>query len=409
MLVSKLITSTLELQGFRVESVEKLAEEIVVRIVPDRRFKPVCSHCGGAGRHRDTRGDRRFKHVPLWGMAVVLLYAPRRVWCPACRGVHVERLPWAAGKRRQTKALAIFLATWAKELPWSRVAALFRCSWGTVASAVGYVVEYGLANRNIDGVRLIGVDEISRKRGHVYLTNVYDLEQRTLLWSGEGRTKATLEEFFRFLGPERAAGLEGVCCDMWQPYVDVVMANAPNATLVFDKFHIVRHLMEAVDEVRRQEINEKGKEHRDLVAKTRYLWLKNPWNLTDRQKSKLGVLEKLNLKINRAYLLKEAFRRFWSYRLLPWAEKYLQKWFWWATHSRLEPMRKFAWLVRRHERGILAYFKLRITNASVEGLNNKAKVVSHRAYGFRTARTFITNLYLSMGNLPMPESTHRFV
>jgi len=409
MLVSQLITTTLPLQGFRVMGVAKTGNELIARIVPDKRCKPLCSHCGGTGRHRDTRGDRRFQHVPLWNIAVVLVYAPRRVWCSACQGIYVERLPWAAGKRRQTRALAIFLATWAKELPWSRVATLFRCSWGTVASAVGYVVEYGLANRSLDSIRLIGVDEISRKRGHVYLTNVYDLEHGILLWSGEGRTKETLEEFFRFLGPERAAKLEGICCDMWQPYVDVIMSNAPNATLVFDKFHIVRHLMEAVDEVRRQEINEKGKEHRDLVAKTRYLWLKNPWNLTDRQKNRLGVLEKLNLKISRAYLLKEAFRRFWDYRLLPWAEKYLRKWFWWATHSRLEPMRKFAWLVRRHEAGILAYFKLRITNGSVEGLNNKAKVVSHRAYGFRTAKTFILNLYLSMGDLPMPESTHRFV
>lgn len=347
--------------------------------------------------------------MPLWGIPVVLEYAPRRVWCSVCDGIYVERMGWAAGKRRQTRALAVFLATWAKELPWARVAKLFGCSWGTVASAVDYVVAYGLANRSLDEVRLIGVDEISRKRGHVYLTNVYDLERGTLLWSGEGRTKATLEAFFEFLGPNRATQLEGICCDMWKPYVDVIRANAPNATLVFDKFHIVRHLMEAVDKVRRQEIAEKGKEHKELVAKSRYIWLKNPWNLTRGQRARLGMLEKLNLKINRAYLLKEAFREFWDYQLPHWAQKYLKKWFWWATHSRLEPMRKFAWLVRNHEEGILAYFKLRITNASVEGLNNKAKIVSHKAYGFRTAKTFIQNLYLSMAELPMPDSMHRFV
>lgn len=409
MLVSKLITDTLPMQGFRVGSVKKTAEEIVVDLVPDRRCKPRCGRCGHTGSYRDTRPSRRFQHVPLWGISVVLVYAPRRVWCSKCDGLYVERMPWAAGKRRLTRALAVFLATWARELPWARVATLFRCSWGTVASAVDYVVAYGLANRSLEEVRLIGVDEISRKRGHVYLTNVYDLERGTLLWSGEGRTKATLEAFFAFLGPERAARLEGVCCDMWQPYVDMIKVHAPNATMVFDKFHIVRHLMEAVDQVRRQEIHEKGKEHRTLVAKSRYIWLKNPWNLSLGQKARLGMLEKLNLKINRAYLLKEAFREFWDYQLPQWAEKYLKKWFWWATHSRLEPMRKFAWMVRRHQEGILAYFRMRITNASVEGLNNKAKVVSHRAYGFRTARTFIRNLYLCMADLPMPEATHRFV
>ena len=308
-----------------------------------------------------------------------------------------------------TVALAVFLATWAKELPWARVATLFRCSWGTVNNAVAYVVDHGLAHRDLSAITHIGIDEISRKRGHVYLTNVYDLERGVLIWSGEGRTKATLEAFFAFLGPERSRQLQGVCCDMWQPYVDVITEQAPQATLVFDKFHIVRHLLEAVDDVRRQEIHDKGTQHQDLVTKTRYIWLKNPWNLTDGQRVRLRSLEQLNLRINRAYLLKEAFRRFWDYRLRPWAEKSLQKWFWWATHSRLQPLRDFAWMLRRHEEGILSYFTMRITNATVEGLNNKAKVVSHRAYGFRTATTYIRNLYLTMGDLPMPQVMHRFV
>ena len=145
------------------------------------------------------------------------------------------------------------------------------------------------------------------------------------------------------------------------------------------------------------------------MKNSRYIWLKNPWNLTSKQQSRLGTLEKLNLKINRAYLLKEAFRQFWSYQRRGWAEKYLKKWFWWATHSRLQPMRYFAWLVRRHEENILSYFKLPIHNGTVEGLNNKAKVVSHRAYGFRSAKNYIRNLYHCMADLPMPKIVHTFV
>ena len=141
------------------------------------------------------------------------------------------------------------IATWTRVLPWQPVATLFGCAWGTVERAVEAAVVYGLAHRDVTGVTHIGIDEISRKKGHVYVTNVYDLTRKRLLWSGEGRTRATLEAFFDFLGADRIAALEGVCCDMWQPYINVVKARAPWAVLVFDKFHIVSHLMTAVDQV----------------------------------------------------------------------------------------------------------------------------------------------------------------
>jgi transposase len=288
------------------------------------------------------------------------------------------------------------------------VARLFQCAWGTVSSAVDFVVKYGLENRDLSGITHIGIDEISRKRGHQYLTNVYNLQTKKLIWSGEGRNSETLSQFFNFLGEERASQLQGICCDIWRPYIKVIEEKAPNAVLVFDKFHIVRHLMNAVDQVRRDEIQEKGKEHKELMKHTRYIWLKNPWNLTDKQKSRLSALEQLNLKINRAYLLKEAFRNFWSYSKPGWAEKYLKKWFWWATHSRLKPLRNFAWLVRRHEENILSYFKMPIHNGSVEGLNNKAKVIS-QAYGFRSAKNYILNLYHCMADLPQPKLVHTFM
>ena len=267
----------------------------------------------------------------------------------------------------------------------------------------------GLAHRDLTGVTHIGIDEISRKKGHVYVTNVYDLARKRLLWSGEGRREATLEAFFDFLGPTRTAALEGVCCDMWQPYINIIKTRAPQAVLVFDKFHIVSHLMQAVDQVRRDEIREKGPAHKVLMYKTRFIWLKNPWNLTDAQQERLGELERLNLKINRAYLLKETFAHFWSYRHAGWAKRYLKRWFWWATHARLPPMRDFAWMLRRHEEDILNYFRMPIDNGTVEGLNNKAKLIIHRAYGFRTATNYIRNLYHCMADLPLPTTVHTFV
>ena len=324
-------------------------------------------------------------------------------------GVHVESLPWVSGKQQMTHALMVTLATWARALPWQQVARLFRCSWGTVATAVEEAVAYGLAHRDLDPLTQIGIDEISRKRGHVYVTNVYDLQRKRLVWSGEGRSTETIDAFFDVLGPEKTAALEGICCDRWQPYIDVIKARAPQAVLVFDKFHIVRHLMEAVDQVRRDEVREKGPAHKALMYKTRFIWLKNPWNLTESQARRLGALERLNLKINRAYLLKELFRGFWVYRRAGWAKRDLTRWFWWATHARLPPMRDFAWLVRRHEDDILNYFRRPIDNGTVEGLNNKAKLVIHKAYGFRTAKNYIRNLYHCLADLPLPQTVHTFV
>ena len=296
------------------ESVTGATSGLVAVVVADLRFSPRCGQCLEPVRYRDTRPVRRFRHVPMWGIPVELRYEPRRVSCPRCAGVHVEAMPWVSGKQRMTRALVVTLATWTRLLPWEQVARLFHCAWGTVATAVEEAVVYGLANRDLEGLTHIGIDEISRKRGHVYVTNVYDLERKRLVWSGEGRKQETLEAFFDYLGPEKTAALEGICCDMWQPYIDVIKDRAPQAVLVFDKFHIVRHLMEAVDQVRRDEIREKGSEHKALMYKTRFIWLKNPWNLTEGQAFRLGELERLNLKINRAYLLKELFRHFWDYR-----------------------------------------------------------------------------------------------
>ncbi len=409
MLLESLVKATVELQGFRVVRVTGDVGGLVAQLAPDLRFLPRCGQCRTRGSYRDTRPARRFRHVPLWGIPVVLRYAPRRVMCLQCAGVHVELMPWVRGKQQMTHALQVTLATWARALPWQQVARLFRCSWGTVATAVEAAVAYGLAHRDLEDVTHIGIDEISRKRGHIYVTNVYDLARKRLVWSGEGRSTDTLNAFFDFLGPEKTAALEGVCCDMWQPYILVIKDRAAQAVLVFDKFHIVRHLMAAVDQVRRDEVREKGPAHKALMYKTRFIWLKNQWNLTAPQVQRLGSLERLNLKINRAYLLKECFRLFWEYRRAGWAQRYLTHWCWWATHSRLPPLRDFARMLQRHEDDILNYFRMPINNGTVEGLNNKAKLVIHKAYGFRTAKNYIRNLYHCLADLPLPQTVHTFV
>lgn len=407
MLVEKIVRETLGLKDHRVVSVEQEAGGLTVWIDRKKRRHAPCSGCGVRGVVRDRLNSRGWRHVPLWGLPVVLRYTPRRVRCAEC-GIRVEAIPWSRGKSPLSEALVVVLATWTRLLAWDVVARLFGVSWSTVRAAVARAVDVGLAQRDTTAVLYIGIDEISRKHGHVYHTQVYDLAEQRLLWSGEGRKEETLRRFFTEWGTARIACLRGICCDMWAPYIDVIREAAPQTTIVFDKFHLVRHLLNAVNDVRKAEARELRQSNPELLKGTRYLWLKNPWNLTDRQRERLGFLERLNLKVNRAYLLKEAFRRLWSYTTRGWAKRYLQQWFWWATHSRLKPLRDFAWLLRRHADGVLAWFDVPLDNGATEAMNNNAKSISHRAHGYRTAATFTLSLLHCLGKLDLPQTVHKF-
>ncbi|MFU8842070.1 MAG: ISL3 family transposase [Nitriliruptoraceae bacterium] len=369
-----------------------------------RRLLP-CSSCGRPGRVRGRLPERRWRHLPIWKTPVELAYRPARVACTNCGTPKVEVIGWSMGKSTLSRPLIVELARWSRLLAWDVVARLHGVSWATVVQAVEHAVAYGLAHRDLSGLRSIGIDELSRRKGHVYHTNVYDIgsSPRRLIWSGEDRTKATLRRFFDDIGPVRAEQLEAICCDMWANYVDVVAERAPQAKLVFDKFHIVKHLNDAVNEVRKTEARALKASDPELLKGTRYIWLKNPGNLTDRQRLRLAELEKRGgLKVLRAYQLKQLFSRFWRYRSKAWARKYLTKWFWWATHSRMPPLREFAWMLRRHEDGVLAYFDHRIDNGAVEALNGSAKAVARRARGFRSEKAYTLAMLHCMGHLELP-------
>jgi len=408
MLLKSIIRKTLGVKRHRVKEVNFNDGAMVIKLDIRRGCKQPCGTCGVMGRVRDRLRSRSWRHAPLWGMPVTLTYAPARVTCPRCGKVRVEAIPWSQGKNRLTVGLIWMLSDWCKLLPWQQVAKLFGVHWSTVAAAVRQAVAYGLAHRQMGRVLYVGIDELSQRKGHVYVTNVYDLQQKRLLWSGPGRTQETLRAFFREHGAALCDGIQAVCCDMWQPYIDMIKEQLPNAALIYDRFHIMQQLLRAVDTVRREEAIQLKKTNPDLLVRTRYIWLKNVENLSDAQRSRFNYLEKLNLRSHRAWLLKEGFREFWEYAVKSKARDFLQRWFWWATHSRLKPIRDFAWTIRRHQEDILNYFDLPISNGAVEGLNNKAKVISHRCYGFRTATNYITALYHCLGKLPEPVLVHKF-
>lgn len=350
--------------------------------------------------------------MPIWGFLVFFVYAMRRVNCPRC-GVVVEKVPWVEGKHHCTKTYAWFLASWAKRLSWKEVARAFWTNWDTVYRAVEMAVEWGLAHRDLSNIRAIGIDEVLWHKGHKYLTVVYQIDQglRRLLWVGQDRTVRTTLRFFLWFGEERSRALRFVCSDMWKPYLKVIAKKAAQATHVLDRFHIVKIMNQAIDDIRAHEAKKLRAGGKAPVLKgARWCLLKRPGNLTCIQEARLVDLLRLNLQAVRAYILKEEFQFFWEYKSPFWAFCFLDAWCRKVMRSRLEPMKKVARTIRSHQHLILNWFRARETIAlgAVEGFNNKLKLIIRRAFGFKSFRKTEIALYHALGCLPEPDTTHKF-
>lgn len=414
MLITRLLNACHHHPGFVYQSARLLKAEntIEVDVRPRHGSRPICSACGKRGSGYDTQSVRRFEFIPVWGFAVVLLYAMRRVDCRSC-GVKVEQVPWGIGKHTLCMAYMVFLAQWARRLSWRETAMAFRTSWEKVFHAVEWVVEWGLAQRELVSLRAIGVDEIQYGRGHQYLTLVYQIDAgiTRLLWVGKERTTASFQCFFDLIGKPLAEGIAFVCSDMWKPYLKLIEQNCPNALNILDRFHVVATVNKAIDEVRANEARRMQQEgYEPVLKKTRWLVLKRSEHVTGQQRGRLRDLLKYNLKTVRAYLLKEDFQKFWEYVSPTWAGRFLDAWCTQVMRSRIEPMKKVARTLRRHRKLLLNYFHARkqFSSGVVEGLNNKCKVTMRKAYGFRTFRATEIALYHVLGKLPEPKLAHRF-
>ena len=293
------------------------------------------------------------------------------------------------------------------------MARIFSTSWPTVFRAVEVAVEWGRERMPMDGITAIGVDEVLWQRGHRYLTVVYEIARQRcrLLWVGENREEVSLEGFFTWLGERRAEAIGYVCSDMWKPYLNVIARRIPQALHVLDRFHIVAKLSKAIDEVRAKEAKRlQAAGYEPVLKHTRWCLLKRPEKHTARQRSRLRELLTYNLRTVRAYLLKEDFDFLWHYKSAHWAGRFLDRWCTQAMRSRIEPMKAVAKTLRAHRALILNWFRVReaISLGATEGLNNKLKVVTRRAYGFRSAHVVKVALYHTLGALPEPTDTHRF-
>jgi transposase len=386
------VTKVEETEGYMIVHIDRLGHRLLRCGVCRQRCRKVHS----------VRKAREWRDLSMRKLPLKLRYRPRRVECPRC-GLRVEDFPWAEPWARVTTTLSNAVAVLARELSWQGTARHYGLNWKSVATIVNRAVAYGLRHRARPPVHIIGIDEVSRRKGQVYLTVVYDLRRRVLLWVGEDRTEEAVKKFFtKEMGRRRCHTLQVVCMDMWAPYAKLVREHAVNAQILFDRFHIVKHLNEAVDGVRRELWRQLTSKEKVTVKGTRWLLLKNPWNLNQDQNERLSTLVRWNTPLVRAWYLKEAFQLFWDYKQ-PWrAEQHLRKWINSAMRSKLEPFKKFANMLRSHLDGILPWTEIRLSNGAVEGMNNKIKSISHRSFGFRTAANFIAAIYHCCARLPLP-------
>ena len=375
----------------------RFEQDAVVVCLRRRSRRLVCPRCGCIGQAGYDRRRRRWRHLDLGRVRCLLECELRRFPCRGCERIVSEGVPWARPGARFTRAFEDVVAWLAQQAAFSVIVRLMRLSWRSVGRIVRRVVGERLPRLRLRELRRIGIDEVSYRRGHRYLTLVCDHHSRAIVWAGQGRSARTLERFFDELGPD-AAKLEVVSLDLYPHYRRTVEARAPQARLCFDPFHVVALANFALDTVRRQEwqaLRRSGVAARWL-KQTRWSVLKRPERLSEQQSQTLAVLQRENARLYRAYLLKDQLRAL--YQAAPRdAAVLLDAWLAWASRSKLRPFVRLARMLRRHKAGILAAIELNLSNSRLEALNNNVRLISHRSVGFHSADPLIALIYLCCG------------
>jgi transposase len=396
--VTTLLNKLLRLPGLWVRGIGFTSGAVIVSIEPRFRWL-TCPVCGTRVRGRFEQKVRRWRHLAIWGLRVELVGPIRRLRCPSCRKVRTEAVPWARPGSRFTRPFEDVVGFLTQQLNHTAVSELMGISWSTVGQIARRLVAEKLETRRFDGLRRIGVDEISYQRRHKYLTLVVDHDAGHVIWAAEGKNSETLKGFFEQLGPERLTGIEVVSMDLSAAYQKAVREALPDAHIVFDKFHLARLAQQALDEVRRSLVRELPAEQRRPLKRTRWVLLKSPQALDPAQQNKLATIQRTNHSLYRAYLLKESFLDILASLSAEDARAELRAWLAWASRCRLRPFVRLARTVRKHFDGILRMIETRLTNARLEGTNNKVRLLSHRAYGFHSAAPLIATTYLCCSGL----------
>ncbi len=399
MRITTVFNKLLRLQGAFVREVQFNAEAVVITVA-QRGERLRCPKCEFSTRAGYDQHVGTWRHLALGRWRVLIRATVSRLSCPV-HGVLTEVVPWAAPGSQFTLDFEDAVAWLCREMNKTAVTRLMRIAWQTVGGIVERVVGRKLDKRRLDELYVIGIDEVSYRKGHKYLTVVADHRSGDPAWIDEGRSQKTLGKFFDELGPERSAKIEFVTMDMSGPYIAEVRARAPQAEIVFDPFHVVKLANEAVHDLRRTEARiRKGTDEATVLKGSRWALLKAPESLSTEERFHLAEVAGLNARVYRGYLLKEELRA------LYWcgpdaARAHMEAWLAWASRSKLRPFVKLARTVRSHRDGILAAIDLGLSNGRLEGLNNKIGMLKHRAFGFHSAVSLIAMIFLCCTKLSL--------
>lgn len=401
MRVTTAFNKLLGLPDTSVTAVEFTDDGVIVDIRLQRR-ELVCPQCGWStlSRHNLQKDPSSWRALDLGVWKVTIRTHLRRLSCPT-HGVIVEAVPFARHKARITHDVEQLVAWSATKMDQTAVGQLTRINWRTVGEIIKRVVADELDPQRLDNLYDIGVDEISYKKQHNYLTIVVNHLTGKVVWADEGKDSATLDRFFEELGPDRAKRLAAVSCDMGRAYPKSVAEHAPQATICWDPFHVVALATKALDAVRREHWNAVRKTDSEAARKfkgARWALLKNPEDLTCHQAESLAALKRAGGVTWRAYRLKEALRAIFDGDLVESeAAELLSRWCAWAQRCRIPQFVKLGRSIREHRDGILAAVRLGLSNGRVEGLNNKIRLITRRAFGFHSAKAAAAMVLLCCG------------
>jgi transposase len=358
-----------------------------------------CPECGTACSIYDCAPERTWRHLDTMQFQTLVRARVPRANCPE-HGVKTMAVPWAEPQGRFTLLFERFVIdVLLASASVSHACELLGMGWETVHEIMQRAVVRGLERRQLEGLKHLGMDEKSFKRGQSYITLLTDLDQSRVLDVVADRSKDAAEKVWATLSPEQKQEVEAVAVDMWEPFIQTVQQEVPDADVVHDKFHVSKYLNEAVDKVRRQEHKQLLAEGDETLKGSRQLWLYNPQNFSEAQASEFSKLKDLNLKVARAWAAKELFSKFWEYEQEGWARRFFKDWYSWISRSRLGPMIDVAQMLKRHLANLLTYLKHRITNAATEGLNSKIQSIKSAARGFRNFQNYRTRILFFCGKL----------
>jgi transposase len=400
----KLLCKILHLKGMKIThfAFKNRDKELHLAVKPYKNGCR-CPHCGRRGRIVwQAAAPRRWEDLTLMGLKVLFWYSPREILCPTHARVQ-EAIPWADAYSRISYRLEWRLCALCQIMTQKAAAEILGMAPSTLSDLLHRIIHRVRDGHKIRGVTTLGVDEISFCKGRKFATLVYDLDRARVLWVGQGKGRESIDRFFNeCLSEGQKARILWASCDMSRAYTEAIKHHCPSATLVIDRFHVVKALNEAVDEVRKEQWRALDTEGRKAIKGLRWLLGMHSRNRTKGHTRFLNSLRNANRRIHRAWVLKDEFEHFWNYSYRGAAEKFLRRWITAALRSRIPSLRQFVATLRNHFDNILAFVDRNLTNAVGEGLNRIVKIIKNRASGYRNLESFADMIYLTIGDLDIP-------